>query len=289
MEIVFTKNSEKLSKAIAEKMSFTAYPCNVRRYNGGEISVSLQKTFRDVVVITNTITNDDWMELFLLLDALRDAAKVVLCLPYMGYSRQDKQIPNESFAARSLCAMLETLNISNCIVVDNHSEPMFRISTKHINAHSVFAGDISTKYNPSQVTIVSPDVGGACRAYEIAKSIGAEFIVCNKERSVFGELKKIAPIGVVAGKICVLVDDMVDSGWTLRKASDALIEAGASSVAAYCTHYTLSAGTLERLEESRIMEMVFTDTILNDIPLIPKFRKLSIASLIVDAIRCILQ
>ena len=288
MEIVFTRNSEKLSRELAEKMSFTAFSCNVRYFNNREMSVSLRKPFREVIVVASTATNDDWMELFLLLGCLRDANKVILCLTYMGYSRQSQQIPNESFAARSLCVMLETFNISNCIIIDNHSEPMFRIPTKHISAQSLFQKEISAKYKPNQIAIVSPDIGGASRAYEIARSIGAECIICNKERSVFGELKKVDPIGKVAGKICVLVDDMVDSGSTLRKASDALVEAGSHDVVAYCTHSILSEGAVERLEESHITEFVFADTIHNEYLLSPKFRKLSIVSLIVDAIRCIL-
>jgi ribose-phosphate pyrophosphokinase len=287
MEIIHTRNSRKLAQAMATIMRLTLYPGNVRRFSNDEISVSLRKSFREVIVVACTQDHDDWIELLLLLDALRGASKVILCMSYMGYSRQDQQIPNESFAAGMFAKILETMNISNLVIVDNHSEPLARIPTQHISAKSIFEKDILSKYRSDQIIVVSPDLGGVRRAYEISKSLNCSFIICNKSKNVFGELKKINPIGSVDGKVCVLIDDMIDSGATLCHASESLLRAGSRAVVAYCTHGVLSRGSVERLEKSDITEIVLTDSIFRDDFLPSKFRKLSIDSLVVDAIRSI--
>lgn len=287
MEIVYTKKTEKLARSVAEKMSFSAFPINIRQFNNGEISVSLRKSFHDVVVIASTETNDDWIELFMLLDALRNSSNITLCLPYMGYSRQDQRSVNESFAAGLFPKLLETMNISQCIVIDNHNEPLFRIPIMHLSVQDIFEKDISEKYESSKIVIVSPDLGGVRRAYNIAKSLQCEFAICNKAKNVFGELKRVDHIGSVKDKICVLIDDMIDSGATLCYAADSMIKSGSRGVVAYCTHGVLSNGSIERIEKSHISEVILTNTICKAENLSGKFRKLSIDSLIVDAIQCI--
>lgn len=287
MEIIYTKKTEKLAKTVSEKTSFSAFPINVRRFNDGEIAVSLRKTFHDVVVIASTETNDDWIELFMLLDALRNSSNVILCLSYMGYSRQDMQFTNESFAAGLFPKLLENMNISRCIIIDNHSEPLFRIPMIHLSAQSIFEKDIAAKYTSNQVVIVSPDLGGVHRAYNIAKSLQCDFVICNKAKNVFGELKRVDHIGSVKDKICILIDDMIDSGATLCHASENLVNSGSRGVVAYCTHGVLSNGSIEKIEKSHISEIVLTDSIHKVENLSGKFRKLSIDSLIVEAIQCI--
>ena len=285
MEIIYTKKTKKLAESISEKMSVSAFPINVRQFYNGEISVSLRKPFHNAVVIASTETNDDWIELFLLLDALRSSANVILCLSYMGYSRQDQQLANESFAAGLFARLLENMNISRCIVVDNHSEPLFRIPTQHISTQIIFEKDISRKYVADQIVVVAPDLGGVHRAYNIAKSLKCEFAICNKAKSVFGDLKRVDHIGSVNGKICILIDDMIDSGATLCYASESLTKAGSRGVAAYCTHGVLSNGSIEKIKKSQISEVVLTDSIQKTDELSEKFRRLSIDSLIIDAIK----
>jgi ribose-phosphate pyrophosphokinase len=287
MEIIYTKNSKELAKALAKELSFSAFPANVRRFNNGEIAVSLPKYFRSVVVLASIISNEDWVELFLLLDALRDSENVILCMPYMGYSRQDVQIPNESFGAGLFSKLLEVMNISRCIVLDSHSEPFLRIPFIHISAEKIFTSNIISKYDTKKIVVVSPDIGGAYRANLVARAIGCDFALCNKVRDVFNKLKKIDVVGNVAGKICILVDDIVDSGVTIRYAADALLKAGGTAVATYATHAVLSSGAVEKLEKSDIIELTFTDSI-NIVENLPtKFKKISVASLIAEAIRCI--
>jgi ribose-phosphate pyrophosphokinase len=287
MEIVHTKNSEELAKALAKELSFAAFSANVRRFNNGEIYVSMPKYFHNVVVLASVISNEDWVELFLLLDALRDSKNVILCMPYMGYSRQDVQIPNESFGAGLFSRLLEVMNISRCIVLDSHSEPFLRLPFIHISAEKIFTSNIVSKYDTKKIVVVSPDIGGAYRANLVARAIGCDFALCNKVRDVFNKLKKIDVIGSVAGKICILVDDIVDSGATICYAADALMKAGGTAVATYATHAVLSDGAVEKLEKSDIIELTFTDSI-NIVENLPtKFKKISVASLMAEAIRCI--
>jgi phosphoribosylpyrophosphate synthetase len=125
VDVIYTNKTKDLSESIAKKMSKSAFSINTRNFNHGAISVSLQKRFHDAVVIATTETNDDWIELFFLLDALKDSSNITLCLTYMGYSRQDQQLQNESFASGLFTRLLEQMNISRCIVVDNHSRPFF--------------------------------------------------------------------------------------------------------------------------------------------------------------------
>ncbi|MDR1236577.1 MAG: ribose-phosphate diphosphokinase [Holosporaceae bacterium] len=287
MEIIYTKNSKELAKALSKELSFSAFSANVRRFNNGEISVSLPKSFRNVIVLSSTVTNEDWIELFLLLDALRDAKNVILCMPYSGYSRQDVQIPNESFGAGLFSRLLEKMNISHCIMLDNHSEPFIRIPLIHISADKIFASSISSKYDAEKIVIVSPDIGGAYRANLIARAVGCDFALCNKVRDVFNKLKKVSVVGNVRGKICVLVDDIIDSGATICYAADALLNAGGTVVAAYATHAIFSEGAIEKLEKSGMVEVTVTDSVNVSENLPTKFKKNSVASLIAEAVQCI--
>jgi ribose-phosphate pyrophosphokinase len=288
MEIIHTRNSKELAKSLAKELSFSVFPSNVRRFNNGEISVSVPKHFHDVIVVASTVTNEDWIELFLLLDALRDSENLILCMSYMGYSRQDSQNSNESFGAGLFPSLLESMNIFRCIILDNHGELHVRIPTIHISPEKIFISDITSKYSSSKIAIVSPDIGGAHRAGSIAKAMGCDFAICNKVRDVFGELKKTDVVGNVEDKICVLIDDIVDSGATLCHASNSLSEHGCRGIVAYCTHGILSKGSVSKLEKSNIAEITLTDSIACVENLSQKFRKLSIASLIAEAIRCIL-
>jgi ribose-phosphate pyrophosphokinase len=288
MEIVYIRSSEELAKSLAKELALSVFPASVRRFSNGEISVSLSKSFCDVVVVSSTVTNDDWIELLLLLDAIRDAKNIILCIPYMGYSRQDVQNQNESLGARLFPILLETTNVTRCIILDNHGEPMIRIPYTHLNANGIFESDIISKYAAEQIVVVSPDIGGAYRASALSRSLKCGFAICNKVRDVFGELKKTEIIGNVSNKVCVLVDDIVDSGATLCHAAEALLTVGSKGVVAYAVHGVLSDGSRERLEKSRIEEIVLTDSIYCSNATHPKFRKLSVASLLAEAIRDIM-
>lgn len=287
MHIVCTRNSEILARKISDTLEIPLVIPNVRCFNNKEISISFCESLESVFLITQTETDNDWIELFLTLDALRCCKNIVLCCTYMGYARQDQQNPNESMAAQMFARILETTNIAKCIVIDNHSEPFLRIPTLHLSARQIFERDIRDKYSLDQAILVSPDLGGVRRAYDMSRSLKCDFIICNKAKTVFGELKRIDPIGSVEGKLCIIIDDMIDSGSTVCHAAESLIKSGARGVIAYCTHGIFSKGSLERLASSDISEIVFTDSLQKDIVFPPKIRRLSIDSLLIDAIKYI--
>lgn len=288
MEVIYTSNSSKIAKTVADKLSLSVSGCHVRRFSNGEISVSLQKNFSHVVIVANTLTNDDWFELFLLLDALKYAKDITLCLTYMGYMRQDTINPNESSAHFLLMRFLEHLNVSRLILVNNHNEPHIEKPFVHLSAMGLFADDIKNKYCSSEITIVSPDLGGAKNAQFVAEKLNCDLAVCAKNKDVFGRINKIRPIGNIRNKICILVDDIIDSGDTIRQATQALINAGARAVIVYAVHGVLSHGAIEKLStsDSDISEIHLTDSIERDLP--ENFKKISIASLIIEEIRSIL-
>lgn len=302
LSIIPLRNSIHLAKRVAEILEYPLLTPCVRRFNNGEMSVAFRDRVDSAVVIAQTESDSDWIELFLLLDALRNARSLPLCLTYMGYSRQDQQNPNESMATRMFANILETFNISRCIIIDNHSDPMLRIPMEHMSARSLFEQDIRDRYGAVAAAdseseksrlmqtsvVVSPDLGGVRRAYEMSRSLKCDFIICNKSKNVFGELKKVDPIGSVEGKLCILLDDMIDSGATICHAAASLMKAGARDVVAYCTHGIFSKGCLDRVEDSPISELVVTDTIQKECKLPSKIRKISVDSLIADAIKCIL-
>ena len=288
MEIIYTRNSEKLAKSVAEKLNLSASPALVKKFNNDEVQVCLQRGFSHVTVIANTLTNEDWFELFLLLDALKNARIVNLCLTYAGYSRQDKINLNESCGNMLFLKFLETFNISNFIFLDNHNEPILRSSFQHLSAVPLFIQNIKDKYKAEDIVIVSPDLGRAKDAQFIAETLKTDLAVCVKSRNVFNKVNKIKVLGDVENKICILIDDMIDSGSTLCHASAALLEVKAYKVVAYATHGIFSQRALQGLASSNIAEIVVTDSICCKGSLPNKFEKLSVAELLASAIRVLI-
>ena len=293
MEIIYTRNSEKLAKSIAEKLNLSASPAIVKKFGNDEMQVSLQKDFSHVTVIANTLTNEDWFELFLLLDALKNTRIVNLCLTYSGYSRQDKINPNESCGNMLFFKFLETFNIAKFILLDNHSEPILRSPFQHLSALPLFIQDIKSRiqnknYKTDDVVIVSPDLGRAKEAQFVAETLKTDLAVCVKSRNVFNKVNKIKVLGNVENKICVLIDDMIDSGATLCHTSNALLEVKAYKVVAYATHGIVSQGALQSLASSNIARIVVTDSVCCRDNLLDKLKKLSVARLLADAIRMLI-
>jgi ribose-phosphate pyrophosphokinase len=277
-----------LATAIARELSISVFASNVRRFANNEIVVLIPKHFYQVIVVTSTVTNEDWIELFFLLNALREAERVILCMPYMGYSRQNISNQNESFGVGVFSHLLEQTNVSYLIILDNHCELPIGMPYTHISAEKIFITDIGGSYRADDIAIVSPDIGGARRANGISKALGCDLIICNKVRDVFGELKKTDVLGNVTDKICVIVDDIVDSGATICSAVDALQKVGCRGVMAYATHGILSQGAVAHLEKSSLTQIILTDSVGCTMVLPQKFRKLSVASLMADSIRYIL-
>lgn len=293
MEIIYTRNSEKLAKSIAEKLNLSTSPTLVKKFSNDEMQVSLQKDFSHATVVANTRTNEDWFELFLLLDALKNTRIVNLCLTYSGYSRQDKINPSESCGNALFLKFLETFNIAKFIFLDNHNEPILKSPFQHLSALPLFIRDIKNKiknkrYKTEDIVIVSPDLGRAKEAQFVAETLKTDLAVCVKSRNLFNKVNKIKVLGNVENKICVLIDDMIDSGATLCHASNALLEVKAYKVVAYATHGVFSQGALQSLASSNIAKIVVTDSIHCGDNLSDKFEKLSVAGLLADTIRILI-
>lgn len=288
IQIIFTKKCEKLAWTIATHLSISAFQDSVRIFKNAEISVSIPRICRESIVIASTITNNDWIELFLLLNAVRHSQRIILCMPFMGYARQDLILPNESCGAQVFACLLDSTKISQCITLEQHSVPMTRTPTIDVCVDDLFISDIMDKFSTSQIAIVSPDLGGAARASRIAKKLNADFAVCRKVKTVFGDMKQVDVIGDVRGKICIIVDDIIDSGATMFHAAEALTSAGAAAIVAYAVHGLFSGNAVEKLEGSVIKEIVLTDSVSSSYKLPKKFRELSVDSLLIETIREIL-
>ena len=273
------------------------------KFSDGEIRIELMKAVRgsDAYIIQSTCNpvNDTLMELILMTDALKRASvnTVTAIIPYFGYSRQDRR-PSESrvpISARVVADLMQSAGIDHIITVDIHSlqiEGFFKIPVDNISATNLFAVDIYKQYGDQvdNLIIVSPDVGGVARARAIAKELGdLDLAIVDKRRPKANVSEVMNIIGDVEGKICIIIDDMVDTASTLCKAADALIEVGgAKKVIAYATHGVLSGNASDNIHNSRLSELVITDSI----PAhgnIYKVRYLSLASIIAHTINNITQ
>lgn len=289
MDIIYTTSAKSLAEKISKNLTLPLYAACVRRFRNGELSVSVPKKIYDAILISSTVTNDDWIELILLLDALKDARRIILCMPFMGYTRQDKYMPGVSFGFQVFSTLIEAQNISHFILLDNHTTPIFKKPTINLSTAALFETEILRKYPKEEKIIVSPDLGSAKRAERIARALKSELALISKKRDVFGILRESTLIsGEIKDKLCIIIDDMVDSGQTLVFASQKLKEAGAFSISSYASHGLLNERCVDRIKKSDIIELVLTDSINCDSIKCEKIRKLSVASLISEAIKDIL-
>jgi ribose-phosphate pyrophosphokinase len=272
--------------------------CMVRQFADGEIYLQIQENVRggDVFVIQPTCTpvERNLMELLLMLDALKRASaeRITAVLPYYGYARQDrKDKPRVPISARLVAALLETAGADRVLTLDLHAaqiQGFFDIPVDHLFASPVMIEYFKRKPT-SGMTVVSPDAGGVERARAFAKRLNCPLAILDKRRDEPNVAEVMNVVGEVKGRHCLLVDDLIDTGGTLVKGAEALLEKGASGVSACATHAVLSGPALERIEQSSLQEVVVT----NSIPLseagrkLSKIKQLSIASLMADAIRSI--
>ncbi|RMH52902.1 MAG: ribose-phosphate pyrophosphokinase [Zetaproteobacteria bacterium] len=268
----------------------------IRRFSDGEIFLQVQETIRglDVFFIQSTSTpaNDTLMELLIFIDAAKRASARYICavIPYFGYARQDrKSVGRSPISAKLVADMITRAGATRVLTVDLHAgqiQGFFDIPVDNIYAAPVFVRDIQQRRGDDDILIVSPDVGGVVRARELAKRLHVEMAIVDKRRPAPNVAKVMNIIGDVAGKHCILVDDIVDTAGTLCSAAEALMEAGAAKVSAYATHGVLSGPAAERLAASALHELVITDSILQP-PAVAdcgKVRQISIAPLLSEAI-----
>ena len=296
--MVFTGNANPaLADAIAKNIGVPLGRASISKFSDGEVSVELNENVRgkDVFVIQPTCapTNDSIMELLLMSDALHRASanRITAVIPYFGYARQDRRVRSARVAisAKVVADMIGAVGVNRVLTVDLHAEQIqgfFSIPVDNVYGSPVLTDDIE-RQNYSNLTVVSPDVGGVVRARAVAKQINADLAIIDKRRPTANEAQIMHIIGDVKGKSCLIVDDMVDTAGTLCKAADAFKDHGATKVVAYCTHPVLSGPAIQNIEESNLDSLVVTDTIpLNEKAKSCKsIRQLSMAKLLAESIR----
>ena len=297
MKVVAGNSNRPLAEAIAAYLNMPLTRASIRRFADMEVFVEIQENVRgeDVFVIQSTSypTNDNLMELLVCIDALSRASarRITAVLPYFGYARQDRKPgPRTPISAKLVANLISTAGANRVLTLDLHAgqiQGFFDIPTDNLFAAPVIVKDISETYNGDNLMIVSPDVGGVVRARATAKRLDADLAIVDKRRECQGASEVMNIIGDVAGRRCVLVDDIVDSAGTLCNAADALMAAGATSVAAYVTHGVLSGGAVARVASSTLETLITTDSIVatEAIRVSQNIRRMSIARLIGEAMR----
>ncbi len=296
IKLVAGNSNRPLAEAISAHLKMPLTKGQVRRFADMEIFVEIQENVRgeDVYVLQSTSfpANDILMELLIIIDALKRASarRITAVVPYFGYARQDRKPgPRTPISAKLVANLITTAGVDRVMTLDLHAgqiQGFFDIPTDNLFAAPVMTRDILERYGKSDLVVVSPDVGGVVRARALAKRIEAPIAICDKRREKPGESEVMNVIGDVAGKRCILIDDIVDSGGTLCNAAEALLKNGATEVMAYITHGVLSGGAIARIQNSSLKSLVITDSIepTAAVKATRNIRVLSIAPLIGEAI-----
>ena len=296
--LLFTGNANPvLAQEIAGHLGVELGRASVGRFSDGEVTVEIRQNVRarDIFVVqpTCTPTNENLMELLIMVDALKRASarRITAVIPYFGYARQDRR-PRSTrvpISAKVVANMLETVGVERVLTMDLHADQIqgfFDIPVDNIYASPVLLSDLKSR-NYRDLVVVSPDVGGVVRARALAKQLGCDLAIIDKRRPAANVSEVMHVIGEIEGRNCVIMDDMIDTAGTLVKAAEVLKERGARSVYAYCTHPVFSGPAIERLASSALDEVVITNTIpLNDAArACRKIRQLSVAFLFAETIR----
>ena len=297
--MVFTGNANPaLAEAMARHLGLSIGAAKVGRFSDGEVTVEINTNVRarDVFVVQSTCapTNENLMELLIMVDALKRASaeRISAVIPYFGYARQDRR-PRSSrvpISAKVVANLLQTVGVQRVLTMDLHADQIqgfFDIPVDNIYASPVLLGDLRQK-NYDNLIVVSPDVGGVVRARALAKQLNTDLAIIDKRRPRANVSEVMHVIGDIEGRNCVIMDDMIDTAGTLVKAAEVLKERGAKNVYAYCTHPIFSGPALERISQGTALDEV---VVTNTIPLTeaaracPKIRQLSVAQLIAETIQ----
>jgi len=267
---IFTgRASERLANNIASSYGQSLGNVNVNVFSDGEFQPSLEETVRgqDVFVVQSTMRpTENLFELLLIIDAAKRASarKIIAVIPYYGFARQDrKDKPRVAIGAKLFANMLMASGVDRIMTMDLHADQIqgfFEVPVDHLYASTLFLKEIE-QLDPGSLVIAAPDVGGAKRANSYSKRLNCGLAICHKHRKKANEIAEMTVIGEVSGKDIVIIDDMCDTAGTLTTAADLLIEKGARSVRAYCTHAVLSGPAYERINNSKLTELIVTDTI----------------------------
>ena len=268
-KIFACSQSVHLAEQIAVKYGVSLGKVTFSKYSDGEFQPSYEESIRGlrVFIVCSTFpTSDNLMELLLMIDAAKRASArhVTAVIPYFGWARQDrKDKPRVPIGAKLVANLLDAAGATRIMTMDLHADQIqgfFEKPVDHLFASTIFLPYLKG-LNLDNLTIASPDMGGSKRAYAYSKFLHSDVVICYKQRKEANKISSMELIGEVKGRHIVLVDDMIDTGGTLAKAADLMIEKGALSVRAVCTHAILSGDAYEKIENSKLLELIVTDSI----------------------------
>ncbi|WVP33676.1 ribose-phosphate diphosphokinase [Bacillus licheniformis] len=292
---IFSLNSNPgLAKEIADIVGVELGKSSVKRFSDGEVQINIEESIRGcdcyVIQSTSAPVNEHIMELLIMVDALKRAsAKTInIVMPYYGYARQDRKARSrEPITAKLVANLLETAGLTRVIALDLHApqiQGFFDIPIDHLMGVPIL-GNYFEEKNFKDIVIVSPDHGGVTRARKLADRLKAPIAIIDKRRPKPNVAEVMNIIGHIEGKTAILIDDIIDTAGTITLAANALVESGAEEVYACCTHPVLSGPAIERIDNSKIKELVVTNSIeLPEEKKIAKFKQLSVAPLLAEAI-----
>ena len=293
---IFAGNaSKKLAQEICAQLDLELGKMEVGKFSDGETSVNIKESVRgcDVFIVqsTNTPVNDNLMELLLIIDACKraSAGRITAVVPYFGYARQDRKArARDPISAKLVADILQTAGANRVLTMDLHSSQLqgfFNIPVDNLMGMPVLARHFKSVGVPDNLTIVSPDTGSVVRSRAMASRFDAPLAIIDKRRPMANVMEVMNVVGDVKGKMCLMLDDMIDTAGTICQGAQALVENGASEVIACCTHAVLSGPAIERLKESKLSKIIVLDTI--DLPKekrIYKIEIVGIADLFAEAI-----
>lgn len=297
MKLIAGNSNRALAEAISAYLNIPLAKAEIKRFSDMEVFVEIQENVRgqDVFVLQSTSypANDNMMELLITIDALRrgSARRITAVIPYYGYARQDRKTGGRTPISAKLVANLITgAGADRVLTMELHAgqiQGFFDIPVDNLNIAPVFVPDIQKKFAGKNLVMVSPDVGGVVRARHLAKRLDADLAIIDKRREKAGISEVMHVIGEVENKVCIMVDDIVDSGGTLCNAAQALKEHGAAEVHAYVVHGVLSGGAVARITASALESLVITDSIAatEAVRVATNIKQLSIAPLMGEAMR----
>ena len=292
VKIFAGRASKGLAEQIAKAYGVELGNVKVTDFSDGEFQPSFEETVRgqDVFLVQSTMPpTENLFEMLLMVDAARRASarKIIAVIPYFGFARQDrKDKPRVAIGAKLIANMLMSAGVDRVMTMDLHADQIqgfFEVPVDHLYASTIFLKEIQ-KLDNGNLIMAAPDAGGTKRANSYSKNLNLGLAICHKQRSKPNEIAEMTVIGDVAGKDVILIDDMCDTAGTLTASADMFIEQGAKSVRAFCTHAVLSGPAFERIEKSKLTELIVTDTI----PLAKKsdkIRVITVADLFADVIR----
>lgn len=301
MKLITGNSNLTLAKEISGLLGVSLVDALIKRFADKEIFVEINESVRgeDVFVIQSTCypTNDNLMELLIIQDALKRASakRITAVIPYFGYARQDRRVaPRAPISAKLVADIITTSGAHRVLTLDLHADQIqgfFNIPVDNLYATPIFEHYFKLYYGNLATIIVSPDIGGLGRARALAKKFGLDLAIIDKRREHAGQSKIMNIIGDIDKKDCIIVDDIVDSAGTLCNAAKVLLQKGAKSVRAFITHGVFSQGAVESIEQSDLIEVVVTNSILDadKLKYSNKIKVISIASLFAEAIRRIVD